>query len=123
VRFDTEFFKIFVILGCFEAPILGPFGTNRCKKRSSEKMIEKNVKKGVCKFCGENLPGGWGSLKDKENKTSDTSDIDSNTPWRALRHGGGYREQLYKHPVKNSDFTLFGILLNKISFETGPGGI
>ena len=36
MRSDDELLQIFVIFGCFEAPILRPFGSNRCKKMSSE---------------------------------------------------------------------------------------
>ena len=45
VRFDDEFLWIFVILGCFGAPILRPFGTNSRKKWGLKKLWKKCVKR------------------------------------------------------------------------------
>ena len=66
VRFDDEFLHIFTILGCFEAPILRPFGTNRCKKRCSEKKMRRVMKKGS---AGKTVVEAVGPLK-QDNQTA-----------------------------------------------------
>ena len=43
----VESLQIFVIWGCFEGPIFGPFGTIRCKKVRFEKMMQKKSKTGM----------------------------------------------------------------------------
>ena len=81
MRFDAEFLQVFVIFGHLEAPILRVFGTERCKKKDSEQKYAKSVKNESASFARKNVMGG--ALIKQENKTSDCSDIGSNTPWRA----------------------------------------
>ena len=75
------FLQIFVILCCFWAPILRPFGTIRCKKMSSEKMMQKVLKNGYAVHASNFVPGG-GPLKQR-NQTIRQPDIGPNTPQRA----------------------------------------
>ncbi len=53
VRFDDEFLRIFVFLGCFEDPVWRPFGTNRCEKTRPEQIMQKVLKKGSTRLSGK----------------------------------------------------------------------
>ena len=82
MRFDDEFLQIFMIFGRFEAPILRRFGTKCCKKRGSEKIMQKGSKKGSAGHAGKRVVGAVGPLK-QDNQTAQQWHIDPNTPWRA----------------------------------------
>ena len=69
MRFDRAFLQIFVIWGCFEGPCLRPFGTIRCNKMSSEKQMQKVLKKGFAGHTGKTVPGAVGPLNKQENRT------------------------------------------------------
>ena len=89
-RFDDEFLQIFLIFGCFGAPILETFGTHRCKKKRSEKSNENDSKN----CSGENPTSRlWAPKREQQNMGNQTGG--PNTPWRALRHGGGYKLPIY----------------------------
>ena len=57
------FLQISLIWDCFGAPILRPFGTIRCKKRSSEKKMQKQLKNKSAAPTRKTDPGAAGPLK------------------------------------------------------------
>ena len=69
MRFDDEFLRMFVIFCCFEAPILRPVGTIRCKKRNSETKMQKTCKKGSAGHTVKTVPGAVGPLNKQDNET------------------------------------------------------
>jgi len=55
VRFDDDFLQIFMILGCFEPPILRTFGTNRCSPIARQRVGGTTYENGYPGHAGMGL--------------------------------------------------------------------